>query len=91
MEGGGELLTIWAIRVLFVIVSSLVGYFCSSHLHIQPWQGLLSGLSFAIVLVVIERLLKLASLKDLLGSTGKAMSGLQEAILNPQVQKKSRN
>ncbi len=57
---------IWLIRVLFVIIGSLVGYLCSSSIHIDRWQGLVVGFCFAVVLVIIERFLKHISLKELL-------------------------
>jgi uncharacterized protein YacL len=81
MEGGESLLVMWIIRVLFVIVSSLVGYFCSPYLHVSRWQGFAAGLLFALVLVVIERLLKRVSLKDLVACLFGLIAGLVAANL----------
>lgn len=75
------MLIMWVIRVLFVIISSLVGYLCSSYLHISRWQGLAAGSCFALVLVVIERFLKQVSLKDLLAGLLGLIVGLVAANL----------
>ena len=75
------MLVIWLIRILFIIVSSSVGYLFSSHLHISRWQGLAAGLCFALVLVIIERLLRRVSLKDLLVSLLGLIAGLVAANL----------
>jgi len=81
MRGGEALLVIWLIRILFIIVSSLVGYLCSSYLHVTRWQGLAAGLCFALVLVIIERFLKRVSLRDLLASLLGLIAGLVAANL----------
>ena len=69
------------IRVLFVVISTMVGYSCSSYLHINPWQGFTVGLIFAVILVVIERLLKKVSLKEILTSLFGLVAGLVAANL----------
>ena len=66
MKGGERLLIMWLIRILFIIIGSLVGYLCSSHLPINGWQGPILGLCFALVLVVIERSMRRVPLKHLL-------------------------
>lgn len=66
MEGGEGLIVMWIIRALFIVVSSLVGYLCCSHLHISRWQGAAVGLCFGIILVIVERFLKRVSLKGML-------------------------
>ena len=66
----------WMIRVLFVIVSSLVGYICSLRLSFEQWQGLLAGFLFAIILVTVEFFLRQVSLKDLLISLTGLIAGL---------------
>jgi uncharacterized protein YacL len=81
VKGGEVLLVMWMIRILFVVISSLVGYFCSSYLHINRWQGLAAGLCFALALLIIERLLKRVSLKDLLVSLLGLIAGLVAANL----------
>ena len=50
MEGGEGLLVMWMIRVLFVVISSLVGYICCSHLHVSRLQGFVVGLCFRAIL-----------------------------------------
>lgn len=69
------------IRLLFIFVSSLVGYSCSSYMHISSWQGFLLGTVFAIILVLIESLLKRVSLKDILICTFGLVAGLVAANL----------
>lgn len=75
------MLIMWVIRILFIVISSLVGYLCSSYLHISRWQGLAAGSCFALVLVVIERFLKQVSLKDLLAGLLGLIAGLVAANL----------
>lgn len=72
---------IWIIRILFIVTSSMVGYFCSSYLHIGQWQGFAAGLIFALVLVTIERLLKNVSLKEILACLFGLIAGLVAANL----------
>jgi len=74
-------LAMWIIRVLFIIVSSSVGYFCSSYLHLSQWQGFAVGLGFALVLVAVEHLLKRLSLKEILSSLFGLIAGLVAANL----------
>lgn len=71
----------WIIRVLFVIVSSLVGFSCGSYLHLDSWQGFVAGLLFAVVLVAIERLLRNVSLKEILACLFGLVAGLVAANL----------
>jgi len=71
----------WLIRVLFIIFSSLVGYFCSARLNITQWQGLIFGLCFSLVLVTIEYFLKHISLKDMLAALSGLIAGLVAAGL----------
>lgn len=71
----------WVIRVLFVAVSSLVGFSCSSYLHLDSWQGLIAGSLFAIILVLIERLLRSVSLKEILACLFGLVAGLVAANL----------
>jgi len=74
-------LVMWLIRILFVMISSLVGYFCSPYLNINQWQGFAVGLCFALVLVVIERLLRHVSLKEILACLFGLVAGLVAANL----------
>ncbi len=75
------MLIMWLIRILFVVVSSLAGYLCRSHLSLDQWQGLLAGALFAIVLVVIEYLLKQVALRNLLVGLLGLIAGLVAASL----------
>jgi len=75
------LLTMWIIRVLFVILSSLSGYLCSSCLNISGSQGLGVGLIFGLVLVLIEFFLKKVSLKDMFACLTGLIAGLVAAYL----------
>jgi len=75
------LLIMWFIRVLFVVVGSLVGYLCSSHLPITPWRGLIFGLCFSLILVIIEYFLKKVSLKNMLVCLLGLIAGLVAASL----------
>jgi uncharacterized protein YacL len=81
MEGGEGLQTMWIIRILFVIISSIVGYLCSSHLPINKWHGLAIGFLFGIILVIVERFLKQISLRDMLLSLLGLSAGLVAANL----------
>ena len=81
MEGGEGLLGMWVIRVLFAIIGSIVGYLCSSCLHISQWQGFAAGLGFAVILIVVERLLKQVSLKEMLACLSGLILGLVAANL----------
>jgi uncharacterized protein YacL len=71
----------WIIRIIFVIISSIIGYFCGSYLGINQWQGFATGLIFALVIVVIERLLKNVSLKDIISCLFGLVAGLVAANL----------
>ena len=75
------MLTMWSIRVLFIVVGSLVGYSCSAHLPITPWQGLILGFCFASILVVVEYFLKKVSLKNMLVSLLGLIAGLAVSSL----------
>mgnify|MGYP001570226473 FL=1 len=74
-------LIMWIIRVLFVIISSIVGYSCSSYININQWQGFATGLIFSIVVVIIERLLKSVSLKEIISCLFGLVAGLVAANL----------
>lgn len=75
------MLVMWVIRVLFVIISSIVGYFTASYLNVNQWQGFTAGLIFALVVVVIERLLKNVSLKEIISCLFGLVAGLAAANL----------
>ena len=55
----------WMIRIIFVIIGSLVGYSCFGYLNVSRLYGLIVGIGFSIVLVLIEWTSKRVSLKDL--------------------------
>lgn len=74
-------LIMWIIRILFVIISSIVGYSCSSYININQWQGFAAGLIFSIVVVVIERLLRSVSLKEIISCLFGLVAGLVSANL----------
>ena len=71
----------WFIRVVFIVVGSLAGYSCSSHLPIAPWQGFAFGLCFTLILVIIEYFLKKVSLKNMLVCMLGLIAGLVAASL----------
>lgn len=75
------MLIMWFIRVVFIVIGSLVGYLCSSHLPITPWQGLTFGLCFTLILVIIEYFLKNVSLKNMLVCLLGLIAGLAVASL----------
>ena len=75
------MLTIWVIRVLFVLLSSLSGYLCSSCLRISGPQGLGVGLAFGVILVSIELFLKKVSLKNMFAGLSGLIAGLVAAYL----------
>lgn len=75
------MLIMWFIRVVFIVIGSLVGYLCSSHLPITPWQGLILGLCFTLILVLIEYFLKNVSLKNMLVCMLGLIAGLVAASL----------
>jgi uncharacterized protein YacL len=70
----------WVIRVIFIIISSLVGYSCGSYLNIAK-QGFGAGFIFALVVVLIERLLKKVSLKEIISCLFGLVAGLVAANL----------
>lgn len=76
MEGGEELLTMWIIRILFIILSSLTAY-----LKILELYGIGVGLAFGVVVVLIEYFLKRVSLKGLCASLIGLIAGLIAASL----------
>ncbi len=71
----------WVIRILFIIISSIVGYSCSYYIDINKWQGFAMGLVFSIVVVAIERLLKNVSLKEIISCLFGLVAGLVAANL----------
>ena len=75
------MLTIWVIRVLFVILSSLSGYLCSSCLGITGRQGLVIGSGFGAALVLVEYFLKKVSLKNMFTCLLGLIAGLAAAYL----------
>jgi len=74
-------LVMWIIRIILVIVSSIVGYFSSSYLCLNQWQGFAVGLVFALVVLIIERLLKNVSLKEIISCLLGLVAGLVAANL----------
>jgi len=74
-------LVMWVIRILFIIISSIVGYSCSYYVNINKWQGFATGLIFSIVVVVIERLLRNVSLKEIISCLFGLVAGLVAANL----------
>ncbi len=75
------MLVMWVIRVIFIIISAFAGYSCGSFLNIPKWQGFGAGLVFAIVVVIIERLLKKVSLKEIIATLFGLVAGLVAANL----------
>lgn len=75
------MLIMWVIRILFIIISSIVGYSCSYYININKWQGFAMGLVFSIVVVAIERLLKNVSLKEIISCLFGLVAGLVAANL----------
>jgi uncharacterized protein YacL len=71
----------WVIRVIFIIISSLAGYSCGTYINITKWQGFGAGLIFALVVVIIERLLKKVSLKEIIATLFGLVAGLVSANL----------
>jgi len=74
-------LVMWILRVIFIIISSFAGYSCGSYLNISKWQGFGAGLVFAIIVVIIERLLKKVSLKEIVATLFGLVAGLVAANL----------
>lgn len=86
------MLVMWMIRVLFVVISSLVGYICCSHLHVSRLQGFVVGLCFGLLLVIVERFLKRITLKGLLAcllglSAGLIAANLLVFLMSVMIQK----
>lgn len=75
------MLTIWILRLLFAIFSSLTGYLCSSCININKWHGLIGGLVFGLVLISIEYFLRRVSLKNLFTALVGLITGLIAAYL----------
>lgn len=75
------MLAMWIIRIIFVIISAIVGYFSSLYLNINQWQGFAIGSVFALVVVIIERLLKNVSLKEIISCLFGLVAGLVAANL----------
>ena len=75
------MLIMWFIRVLFIVIGSLVGFLCSSHLPVTPWQGFALGSCFALILVIIEYFLKQVSLKNMMICLLGLIAGLAVASL----------
>ena len=75
------MLTIWIMRVLFVIFSSLTGYLCSPCLGTGRWQGILTGMGFGVVLVLVEYSLRRISLKNMFAGLSGLVGGLVAAYL----------
>lgn len=69
-------LTVNLLRVLFVTFCGLVGSLISSEAAGSAWPGLLAGLVFGLVLVLVDRLLKGLSLRAFSSATLGLLLGL---------------
>jgi len=70
------LLTINLLRVLFVTFCAVIGTNISSALVGNPWPGLVFGIVFGLVVVLIDRLLKGVSLRLFSSATFGLLLGL---------------
>src|SRR6266404_5287234 len=70
------LLTINLLRVLFVTFCAVIGTNISSALVGNPWAGLVFGIVFGLVVVLIDRLLKGVSLRLFSSATFGLLLGL---------------
>ena len=70
------LLTINLLRVLFVTFCAAIGAIASRELQANPWPGIILGLIFGLVVVLIDRLLKGFSLRAFSSATFGLLVGL---------------